>query len=188
MAKKPLPTPEDLRQLLTYEPETGKLFWKVRGPERFKADGRNGPERSAAIWNAKYAGKEALSTLNAGGYPAGDVFKTRIQAHRVIWAMVNGSWATGEIDHINGVRTDNRIANLREVTSQENRKNQRMRRANSSGVMGVHFCNRDKKWVAFIGVNGRSVNKGAFRRFDDAVAARRAAEVEYGYHANHGRR
>ena len=98
---KDLPTPEELRNAFDYDPETGHI--KPRGSTRYSAirDGK-----------AKYASYVTVR-LNGRQY----------QAHRVIWAMVHGKWPDGVIDHINGICSDNRIENLRDVSQKENLRN-----------------------------------------------------------------
>lgn len=185
MASKAHPTPEELRQLLRYEPETGKLFWKQRDVSLFEDRG-NGAAANAASWNARYAGAEALTALNAAGYRHGAVFGCKLRAHRVAWALVHGQWPQGEIDHINGITDDNRLENLREVTGQENQRNSKRPANNTSGVVGVSWYEPARKWVARIRVIKR-IHLGYFDDFNEAVAARKAAEAAYGFHQNHGR-
>ena len=167
-----------LLELLRYEPETGKLFWKERVmPKR----------RGSASWNARYAGKEAGS-LTAAGYLSVVVLgKTRL-VHRVIWVMVTGREPSA-IDHINGCRADNKWANLREASSSENARNQGERRDLPLGI----YSRRDglPGFVATIGyrLNGKKVNHhlGSFETLGQAVDARKAAERKFGFHPNHGR-
>lgn len=186
MAKKPLPTPGQLRQLLRYEAETGKLFWLPRHPSFFVGgSGSYTPERTAKTWNKRYAGTEALSAISSEGYKNGTLLGRYAAAHRVIWAVVHGYWPEF-IDHINGCRDDNRLLNLREVTKRENGMNQGRKVNNSSGVTGVHLRGDNGKWIAQIGVGMQRVYLGAYDTFEDAVMVRQAAEREYGFHRNHG--
>lgn len=172
MASKPLPSPEVLRQLLQYEPETGKLFWKYRGPEWFTLD------RLQNTWNSNYAGREALSRIDPLGYRRGKILIKSYMAHRVIWCMCNGD-TDMEIDHINGVRSDNRIKNLRAATRSENMKN----RASHGGscFLGVDWHKRNRRWRARINDNGRKIEIGEFQSETDAARAYdRAAIVAHG--------
>jgi hypothetical protein len=184
MAFKALPPQHVLLQLLRYEPATGNLFWRVRGLESFK-DGKQSREHNAAIWNGRNADKIACSKM-AIGYLETSIFNRRVLAHRVVWKMVHGE-EPRMIDHIDGDRSNNRLSNLRSVTQFENGKNARIRKNNTSGVMGVRWEERLGKWHCRINVNYRTIHLGVFDQFDEAVAARKAAEIEYGFHRNHGR-
>ncbi len=180
MASKELPAPNVLRQLLRYEPETGKLFWKPRSRDHFKTN------RSHATWNARYAGAEAFTAFDGHGYRTGAVNYRQLKAHQVIWAMEKGEWPSF-IDHINGKRADNRIGNLRDVSRADNQRNHKMHVTNSSGQMGVCWHERAGKWCAYID-NGRRFHLGLFEALEDAIAARRKAEKDIGFHENHGKR
>lgn len=173
-------SPALLRRLLRYEPKTGRLFWLQRGPEHFSS------RRACSVWNARYAGNEAFTAL-LRGYLTGRIFDQHYAAHRVAWALHYGAWPS-HVDHINGCRGDNRIENLRSVAQAENNRNCRQSRSNKSGCTGVWQHPQTGAWTAFIGRNGGRVHLGSYRRRQDAVRARRAAEAELGYHPNHGRR
>ncbi|MDW9644459.1 HNH endonuclease signature motif containing protein [Sinorhizobium meliloti] len=168
-------------EVLKLAPETGRLFWRKR-PTHLCKD-----EHQAKVWNSLYAGKEALYSINSAGYRTGCIFRSQQLAHRVVWLLHSGEWPTHNIDHINGIRTDNRIANLRAVTKAENLRNRALSSKNTSGVMGVHWSAKDERWIAAIIHDGRYIHLGSFVAFDDAVAARKGGEREYGFHPNHGR-
>lgn len=172
--------PTLLREILDYNPETGALTWRTRGTEWF-AKGRD-----VDAWNARYAGKPAFAVLDSRGYLNGKIFSKRYFAHRVIWALVHGVWPE-QVDHIDGFRSNNRIANLRDVSNTENGQNRKLPASNTSGVIGVVWHKEKLRWQAQIGVDGRMICIGRFVSFDDAVAARKAAELAHGYHENHGR-
>ena len=180
MAAKPLPTAEQLRQFLKYDPQTGKLTWRKRPESACKSPAE------AKRWNANYSGKEAFATVEKTGYLVGAVLRRRLYAHRVIWALVSGEWPAGQIDHINGVRTDNRLANLRVVTSAGNNRNRARPTHNTSGTMGVTWQAADRRWQARLG-SGRDRYIGAFETYEEAVKAREDAQRARGYHPNHGR-
>ena len=186
MANKPIPSQEVLRQLLRYEPDTGKLFWLHRDVSLFEDGEWNSAYRKAASWNAKNVGKEALCSTNAGGYLHGSIYGHAYIAHRVIWKIVHGD-DPEFIDHINGLTFDNRIVNLRSVSKRENSLNQRRPSQGTSGILGVHWHRRLGKWHAKIGVNGKTLHLGYFLTIEDAAAARRAADRRFGFHINHGR-
>ena len=109
------------------------------------------------------------------------------QAHRLIWLYVYGEFPEGQIDHINGRPSDNRIENLRDVTHQENNKNACKRKDNTSGHAGVGWHKHREKWHARIKLDGVTKHLGLFNVLEDAVAARQAANIEHGFHENHGR-
>lgn len=169
-----------LQECLTYEASTGRLFWKRRPSEHFSN------ENVCAIWNAKYAGKMAGSP-NAKKRWSTKINAVLYQNHRIAWALYYGCWPDDQIDHINGDPEDNRIVNLRIVTNAENQKNASRKKTNKSGVTGVCWHERGKVWQANIRGNGRFLYLGSFKRLEDAVAARKKAEEQYGYHPNHGR-
>ena len=181
MASKPLPSPEVLRQLLRYDPESGKLFWKERQPtEGIRTD-------ALPQWNGKWAGKEAFTSVNANGYRFGKFMKTGYLAHRIAYTMFYGYPPDGHIDHINGVKDDNRITNLRVVSSTENALNKPRKRTNTSGYTGVWKTPASKKWQASITYRYKPHHLGYFDSLEEAAAARKAAEKAYGFHPNHGR-
>lgn len=186
MAAEGLPSPEDLRKVLAYDPETGALTWKSRPVEMFD-EGLRGADVSCTAWNGRHNGKPALTAVDGDNYLRGKIFGRRYFAHRVAWAIFHGEWPSGQIDHINGIRDDNRIANLRVVTQAENLRNQRQRRDNTSGRVGVVWRRDAGKWQAAINHNGRRLHLGLFTDFSAASAARDEAERAHGYHQNHGR-
>lgn len=181
---KKLPSKEELNKLLRYEPDTGLLFWRRRTEEDGFVDvGRHSLAHTCAKWNGRFADKEALIKV-AHGYRCGRLNRDYVMAHRIIWKLVTDIDPI-QVDHIDGDRSNNRWENLRNVTASENRRNTARRSNNTSGVVGVHWNKQIKKWSAVIVL--KTVYLGAFDSFDDAVAARKAAEVEYGFHPNHGR-
>tara|TARA_R110002126_G_scaffold40564_3_gene119216 strand:+ start:1772 stop:2278 length:507 start_codon:yes stop_codon:yes gene_type:complete len=160
-------TYEVVSKALKYNKASGDLKWSEEFHKRF-------------------AGKLAGSRTKTG-YVELSLKRHRLYAHRIAWLLHYKEWPKGQIDHINGRRSDNRIENLREVDSAENKKNSKMHKGNSSGAQGVYFNKRAKKWQAYITVDYKTIYLGVFRFIEDAKTARKEAEVEYGFHKNHGR-
>lgn len=180
--KKLLP-PEVLRELLDYDPQTGAFTWRSREGYLFDSP------TSQAQWNARFAGKRAFTSIHkTHGYTQTTILSHVQRGHRVAWAIHYGSWPEGEIDHINGDRTDNRIANLRDVGRTENGRNLCLSRRNKSGVLGVSWDAQRERWFASIRHQGKSVALGRFDSLEAASAARRRAEQDFGFHQNHGRK
>lgn len=171
----------DLRRMLDYCPETGALTWKPRPVEMFKT------ARDWKAWSTRFAGMPAFAAPDSRGYLQGKILGKVRLAHRIAWALFHGEWPVDQIDHINGNRADNRISNLRVVTNAENARNQKRRGDSTSGATGVYLHKQRGKWGAHITVDGRKKHIGLFQDFSSAVSARKAAEVERGFHLNHGR-
>ena len=177
---KELPSVDLLRKLLRYDPETGKLFWRER------CENIEPRQHTRNTFNKQFAGKEAF-TANSAGYKIGRIYDVAFKAHRVIMAMHYGEWPTNPVDHINGIVFDNRISNLRAVKPVENARNTKIPSHNTSGVIGVHWYKAYQKWSAHITVGRKTNHLGYFEKKEDAVAARKKAEREIGFHENHGR-
>ena len=107
--------------------------------------------------------------------------------HRLAFLYIHGRLPFPETDHINGDRGDNRIDNLREVTSTENNQNMSTRSDNTSGCTGFTFRTERGKWKASIKVNKKLIILGDFLDWFDAVCARKSAELRFGFHPNHAR-
>ena len=181
---------ETLDQLLSYDHETGTLTWKERPLELCAS------ESYMNRFNNRWAGKEAGAITNThpelvNGYYKRELnlLSKKYRAHRVAWALHHKEWPSDQIDHINGNALDNRIENLRVVTRFDNNKNRKKPSNNTSGFMGVHINKRTSKWTAQIWDSNicKLLHLGTFSNIEDAVAARAAADIEHGYHENHGR-
>lgn len=109
--------------------------------------------------------------------------------HRLVWRIAYGEYPKGDIDHINGVRDDNRLENLRDVSSYENSRNKAIRRENTTGVSGVWYINSLGKFRSVIvNQDGDRVYLYFGYDFFEAVCKRKSAEIRFGYHENHSRR
>lgn len=171
-------TRERVNQLFDYR--DGKLYWRLRPETDFKS------RREWKIINTLYAGKEAGTYAN-GGYRVVKTKEFRVRVHRLIWIYFYGEPASGEVDHINGDPSDNRISNLRVVTSIENRRNMARPKNNTSGAIGVSYRANRKKWRAYIMIDNRQITLGHYKTKEEAILARKRAEEEIGFHPNHGR-
>ena len=155
-------TAERLRELLDYDAETGLFRWRVH--------------RARGAKPGMVAGKP-----HRKGYTQIKVDGRLYYAHRLAWLHTFGRWPALEIDHINGSKADNRLANLREVTRAQNSWNlQRAPRSNrTTGVLGVCVVpSRTKRFVAQIAQHGKLRNLGRFTTVDAASAAYQSAKAE----------
>lgn len=156
---------EYLRQVLNYDPLTGRFEWKVA---------RQGVR----------AGMKAGS-VNSEGYLLIKIDGKSYKAHSLVFMWMYG-FKPNEVDHINHVRTDNRVENLREVIGSENRKNRSLPSTNTSGCAGVHFRKDTNKWTAYINSDSNQCKLGCFDNLFEAACVRKSAERRLGYHENHG--
>lgn len=146
-------TAQRLREVLDYDPESGLFRWKQR--------------RGRAAAEGQVAG-----TPHPGGYICIKVFQNVVLAHRLAWLYVHGEWPKNKIDHMNGVRNDNRLCNLRDVSDLSSAQNQRQVRSTSrSGVMGVRGNKSMSRWSARICVNYRHIELGFFDTKEEAAQA-----------------
>ena len=150
---------ETLRELLSYNPETGDLFWNIRMSDKVRSGDKAGSKR-----------KDGYIAINVRGF--------RLTAHRVAWAIHTGEWPKRNIDHINGNPGDNRIANLRDVSQRENIQN--LYKAKSHNKVGFLGVSRDKnKFSARIVVDGKQIRLGRFKTPEEAHATYIAAKLEH---------
>lgn len=159
-------TKEDLWELFTYNPDTGLLSHNWNTVHRQQGD------------DATY--------MHSQGYLSIAVGNTEYLAHRVIWKMMTGSWPTGQVDHKNHKRSDNRWENLRDVPSRENQLNTGKKKNNSSGVNGVRIL-PSGRFCAFIMVNRKQISLGTYDTLEEAADARAKADKFYAFHENHGK-
>ena len=171
-----------IKKLLFYNSKTGIFIWLPRKITK-KGD---------IVFNARRAGKPAGCVLPNGyrvmSFPRPGRCNKIMRAHRLAFLYMTGS-IPQFVDHIDQNPDNNTWKNLRSCTQQENCKNARMSINNTSGCTGVsRQRGRGRgKWLAQIQVNGISVHLGSFTDIVDAITARKAAEIKYNYHPNHGR-
>tara|TARA_R110002153_G_scaffold272063_1_gene440344 strand:- start:86 stop:631 length:546 start_codon:yes stop_codon:yes gene_type:complete len=178
---------KEIRSFLGYDACTGSFTWKHMSPKHF-TQGVRTPEQKCRMFNARYAGAPAFTAINGNGYKAGSYRNNRVTAHRMAWAWVHGEEPSGQIDHINGDRTDNRIENLRDVSKLENSHNVAISKRNKSGIVGVRYNPSRARWEADIRVERKLIFLGRFKCLGNAMAARKSANLQYGFHPNHGMR
>lgn len=176
-------THEYIREILDYDEKTGNLIWK---------------KHSWSTRIGKFAGTIQTSNYchsNGKKYIRSEPQKKIVvvinnisyKIHRIIYFWYYGIWPE-YIDHINGNSLDNRIENLRSVTSSENSMNRKISNRNTSGVVGVYFNKRDNIWFASGKINRKTFHIGCFVEKSDAISARKQWEKDNGFHENHGKR
>jgi hypothetical protein len=119
------------------------------------------------------------------GYVVRATYANGKQTKHALHRVIAGAKIGQQVDHINHDKLDNRACNLRCVTHTENQRNRSIRKDSSSGHIGVYFIAKNSKWRAQI-YAGRNINLGYFKTFEEAVSARKAADITYGFHPNHG--
>ena len=172
MKKKTFPTKQEINKLLDFNPSTGVFKWKNTPCKRWKK--RNGTV-------AGYVNKRGYRIIGING--------KLYRSHRIAWYIHNNyKDYEGEIDHINRNTDDNRVENLRRVNTQENAKNRKLVSNSTSGVLGVYWHKRQKKWNAGIKINGKQIYLGSFSEKKEAEKARLKANKKYNFHPNHGKK
>lgn len=155
-AGKPLPdsslAASRLRELFEYRPETGEFVRLVT--------------RSATARAGQKAG-----CLRPEGYMTIMIDRVPYQSHRLAWLYVTGDWPPADLDHINGNRSDNRIANLRPASRSQNNANAKLRSDNKSGSKGVSWDAGRNRWHAQIRAHGKQHHLGRFHSKEEAQAA-----------------
>lgn len=169
-----------LVECLAYDKTTGVFIWNKRPAHHFVS------AWAMSAWNGRYAGTMA-GTASDQGYLKISLHGKQERAHRLAWIYESEGLPTGEIDHINGDRMDNRISNLRDVTRLQNTRNKRQLDSNTSGVTGVSMNRSTNRWRAYISIQGKRHHIGYYSTLDEARSARKSAEFKIGFHENHGR-
>jgi hypothetical protein len=150
---------ERLAQLFSYDPETGHFIRLPGGSYRPK-----GGDVAGCI-------KSDYVVIRVDG--------VLYRAHRLAFLYMTGAWPENEVDHLNGIKSDNRWKNLRDVTLAENRQNQiRARKNSKTGLLGAHFDTNRNQFKAEICISGKNRNLGYFDTAADAHAAYLKAKRE----------
>lgn len=133
--------------------------------------------------------RKAAGSINARGYKVLCITwegrSRQVYVHRLIFFIANGRPPRGEIDHINGNPSDNRIDNLREVTREINGRNQKRPSTNTSGYIGVCWHKQHQKWFARGAVSGKAVHLGYFSDIEKAAAVAQEWRARRGYTERH---
>lgn len=152
-------TQKQLKSVLHYNPETGDFFW------------------IKTLSHRAVAGRKAGSLVN--GYYEISIYGKRNRSHRLAFVYMTGKMPKKMVDHINGIKTDNRWVNLRECDNSKNLGNMKRPKHNKSGVKGVYWDSSRKKWHAQIQRKGKSISLGRYKTIDDAAKAYWKAAKEY---------
>ncbi len=174
MSEKQYPSVEYLRQC--FREENGRLFWLNRPREHFST------ERSFAVCNANFAGKEAGRVIYSkrsrkSRWSVGVNWRSYFRAS-IIWTLHYGVWRVG-IDHKNGNSLDDVISNLRKADQTQNLRNQKKHRDNASGYKGVSYMKDRNKWQAQIRIDGKATHLGQFNSPEEAYKAYCEAATKY---------
>ena len=151
-----------LKELLSYDPDTGHFAWRTKHGKVRPGDVAGCPDKR--------------------GYLLIGIDRKLYKAHRLAWLYVYGAWPTKALDHIDGCTAHNAIANLREVTQSENMQNIAARKNSVSGHKGVSWDKARKAWVARIKIAYAPRHLGRFACVDEAIAAYKAAAAIFHTH------
>ena len=163
-------TQQRLKDLVHYDRMSGKFISKVN---RYKLKVGD---------NLGYKSKAKRGTIYLYAMMDG----RKYGLHRLAWLYEYGYHPTGHISHKDHNGLNNCISNLDDVKQSENNRNLSISSKNSSGVTGVSWSKRVHLWRAYIGVDSKQRSLGYFIDIDDAIKARKDAELKYDYHSNHG--
>ena len=152
-------TQDRLKELFHYDADTGVFVYKIKNKISNVGD--------VVALNQK--SKYLKCTIDGGQY----------KLHRLAWLYVYGYWPNDQIDHIDHNPSNNAIANLRDVSSAQNHQNRAHKTKSASGHLGVTWHKRDKRWQAYIELNGKNIHLGQYTDLDVAIAARKQAELKY---------
>lgn len=175
-----------IKSLFIVDIVTGIITWNERPRSHFNSN------KGFKGFNTRYKGNEAgsITTHPKTGkqYKRIKIDGKSFSVHRIMWLFYTGGWPNNGIDHIDGDSLNNKANNLRDVTVKENLKNKKKYNSNKTGCCGVWLNKNNKtpRWIAYITVNKKRIHLISTPCFDSAVKARKEAEVEYGFHENHG--
>lgn len=155
-------TQKYLKELLHYDSRTGIFTWLVSKNK-----------------NGNVCAGNVAGNLDSRGYFRIGIDNNRYKSHRLAWLYVYGKLPNDQIDHINRIRHDNRIVNLRETTNSGNHQNRKLQSNNSSGFSGVIWDKTNRKWVARIWLRGKQISLGYYHDKNEACMARLKAKVKY---------
>lgn len=158
----------NLKDYINYCPHTGKLTW------------------IDSIWARSIVGRE-VGSVSSGGYRCMTFEGKTINSHRVIYFYMTGAMPSGEIDHIDGCKLNNKWDNLRDVSHSENLKNKRIRKPARGKIFGVNKREESSVWRAMINIDGKRMYLGQYSSFFDACCARLSAQNKYSFGPVHGR-
>lgn len=153
-----------------YSPGTGEFIWLPRARDQFAT------AHAFEVWNKRFAGKKA-GRIDGHGYVSISFRGKKVKGHRLAYLIARGE-APDNIDHVNGVRSDNRIENLRPATHSENGFNKSVSSRSKSGVKGVFWHKKAGRWHSQIRSNGVVRHLGLFDSIEEAKAARDKASLE----------
>jgi hypothetical protein len=154
---KPAIIPEEVTSMIlerfALDAETGKIYWK-------------------SIYSANGLGSELPTYIKANGYKCINIAGRQYLQHRLVWLLAYGKWPENVIDHIDGVRDNNCLTNLRDVSLSVNSHNCKAK--------GTYYNKPLKQWISMIDVNRARIHLGCYKTEEEARAAYEAAKKLHG--------
>jgi hypothetical protein len=155
----------DLQRILSYDPSTGVFTWINPTSNRVRLN-------------------DVAGCLGDDGYLKIQLMGNRYKSHRLAWLYCHGEFPEFELDHIDGVRVNNQLSNLRLATSKQNKENVKLKITNTTGYRGIHWDKSRQKWLAHITHNRKFHNLGRFNDINDALKAVITARNQFFTHHN----